>query len=115
VIVALTRDSVAMGDDTDAPHTGTIEVADDASLADVARAIVRAPRYLAAVMSGATWYIRHGDAAVVFGDQWEVPFLLTVGDAEAPLGRMDTLHVRYARQDAPEDVAEHVGTTLRRF
>ena len=110
--IALTRDSVCMADDIDAPHDGAVEVADDASLLDLAHAILRAPGWLAGVMGGATWYIVQDGAAVVFAERLVGSRVVSLGDADRPHGALDHIHVYYAQQEPPRDVAEKIRPSL---
>lgn len=77
-LVYLQRDSVCMGDDVDAPHDDSIEVA-DSTVATIAQGIVSA-QYLAMIDGGkATWILRtraNGEPLAVIAQQWASPRLL---------------------------------------
>jgi hypothetical protein len=68
------RDSVAAGDDADAPHEIKFSAKPGATLADVL-ATIRAARYLASISGGqATWIVESGPKALaVIAQQWSVP------------------------------------------
>ena len=112
--VLLTRDSVAMGDDLDAPHAQQRTFPDGLALREVVGAIVDGG-YLARIAGGrATWVLRAGDAAVavaVVAQQWGEPRLLTdsqqaAGAFAGPDGTV-RLHFGYLAQQDPEAV--HAG------
>ncbi|MFI6449702.1 hypothetical protein [Kitasatospora sp. NPDC050543] len=114
--VTLTRSSVSMGDDTDAPHEVVRELPDDMSLAELAR-WVRENRYLAQISGGrATWTMRCGaEVVAVLAQQWEEPRYLA--DPAAPLsdfaGTAGAVGVwfRYHEQQSPDGV--HAGLAPR--
>ena len=55
--ILLTRESVAMGDDDDAPHHRELTVADDVSLLAIIKLVLQS-RYLATIGGGrATWTV----------------------------------------------------------
>ncbi|MBV6699116.1 hypothetical protein [Kitasatospora aureofaciens] len=107
--IELTRDSVAMGDDADAPHTSSLEVPQDASVRQALAAIGVPRAYLATIMSDrATWIARAGDgtALAVVAQQWPEPRLLPAG--EGPLARFADpagtvrLDFEYRQQNDPD-------------
>ena len=111
--VLLTRDSVAMGDDVDAPHEQQRTFPDELALREVVGAIVDGG-YLARIAGGrATWVLRAGDAAAVdavavVAQQWREPRLLTDGQQPirsfaGPDGTV-RLHFGYLAQQDPEAV-----------
>ncbi|MFB7617886.1 hypothetical protein [Kitasatospora sp. NPDC056181] len=121
--VQLTRDSVAMGDDTYAPHAGTRDVPDGTSLRWLLDEVLTTG-YLATIAGGrATWIAttgdaragdagagdaRAGDATVlaVLAQQWTAARLLPAGTAPlATLAGPDgtlRLHFTYRAQRDPE-------------
>ena len=96
----LTRDSVAAGDDADAPHAVEMQFERDAGAVAVAEAILAA-NYPAHVMGGATWWLSLGSDRVVFGFRNGRPFFVAV--APEPHGTraadIEAIHIFYARQD----------------
>ena len=74
------RDSVAAGDDADAPHEWRLPAGTDASVAEVVRRIT-APGYLASVSGGrATWIIDAERPLAVVAQQWPEPHFLDSPD-----------------------------------
>jgi hypothetical protein len=103
----LTRDSVAMGDDVDAPHGQSLDLPDDACLGD-AVAVALARPYLAHIQGGkATWLVVvDGTVHAVVAQQWATTRWLTDPRASAPA----VIHFRYLSQRDPDEVyAEHFG------
>lgn len=103
VRVALTRDSVCMADDVDAPHDGWIEVPADADPPTIGRAILRA-RYLASVMPRASWHFSVDDMVVILGDGLAGQEVLTIGETAKRARDIASLDVRYDLQEMPEAV-----------
>ena len=67
------RDSVAAGDDADAPHEWLLPTESDASVADVVTRIASAG-YLASISGGeATWIIQGDRPLAVVAQQWTEP------------------------------------------
>ncbi|MBP0449225.1 hypothetical protein J5Y04_06640 [Kitasatospora sp. RG8] len=116
--VQLTRDSVAMGDDTYAPHAGTRDVPDGTSLRWLLDEVLTTG-YLATIAGGrATWIATTGDARAghagagdatvlaVLAQQWTAARLLPAGTAPlATLAGADgtlRLHFTYRAQRDPE-------------
>jgi hypothetical protein len=74
--IQLTRESVAMGDDADAPHAMELTVRDNASVAEII-GIVFQERYLAQIGGGkATWSVISNIPVAVLAQQWTSPKLL---------------------------------------
>ena len=102
------RDSVAMGDDSDAPHEWVLPVAADAAIGAVVGAMLGAP-YLASVAGGrATWIVEGAVPVAVVAQQWAAPRWLVapelpVAGLRRPGGEPD-LQVRYWCQVDPEGV-----------
>ncbi|MFG3056364.1 hypothetical protein ACGFZP_36160 [Kitasatospora sp. NPDC048239] len=104
----LTRDSVAMGDDADAPHAEGREFREDLTIRQAIASVV-ADHYLAGIHGGrATWIAQadDGTALAVVAQQWAEPRMLVAG--ELPLARFADadgrvrLHFAYRRQLDPE-------------
>jgi hypothetical protein len=109
VLLDLTRGSVAMGDDADAPHRVTIEVHDQAFLSEVLRDLPRG--YLPMIAGGkATWVVRGrgGEPLAVMAQQWREPVLLGRVTAWSLEGH---LHFEYAVQEDPNQVLARLRTS----
>jgi hypothetical protein len=75
------RDSVAAGDDVDAPHEWRVQVDAQATVAEVAARIQHA-RYLASITGGrATWILMGTGPLAVLAQEWDTPRCLTPPDA----------------------------------
>ncbi|TGD82970.1 hypothetical protein [Hymenobacter wooponensis] len=106
--ISLTRDSVAAGDDANAPHTYRFIVPDHTSVAEILRLIL-AQSYLATISGGkATWSVESGRPVAVVAQQWTEAKLLCW---QAPtLTHLDFaantlyLHFNYHAQIEPEVV-----------
>jgi hypothetical protein len=71
--VCVTRESVAAGDDIDAPHTRSFSLPDSLSMLQLVSAIVSAG-YLASISGGkATWSAVSGIPLAVVAQQWSAP------------------------------------------
>lgn len=106
--IFVTRDSVAAGDDADAPHPHTFEVPDGASLQACLEAVL-AGRYLASIRSGqATWSAASNLPLAVLAQQWNAPRMLFLRNSELErLDRVDgvlRIHFNYHAQLDPEIV-----------
>lgn len=105
----VTRDSVCLADDVDAPHAARIAIDPDADALAVANAILRSG-YLPSVAGGSTWSISLGHAAdtdaAVFGHHLGMSFSHRVDGGSATLrsSGMTRVDLRYHRQDRPSDV-----------
>lgn len=112
--VVIWRDSVAMGDDVDAPHEWVMPAAADASVGAVVGAMLRAP-YLASIAGGrATWIVEGAEPVAVVAQQWAAPRWLVAPEQPVralrrPDGRPD-LRVRYWCQADPERAYECLRT-----
>ena len=112
------RDSVAAGDDADAPHEWLLPTTGEATVADVVGRIM-SERYLAGISTGeATWIIEGARPIAVVAQQWTAPrFLVDPGshirDVVKPDGRPH-LEARYWLQVSPDRVFEALlaGRTL---
>ena len=77
------RDSVAAGDDADAPHEWLLPTESDASVGDVVTRIASA-HYLASITGGeATWIIQGDRPLAVVAQQWTEPRYLV--DSALPI------------------------------
>jgi len=106
----VTRESVAAGDDVDAPHARTFALPQGATL-ETALATVMSARYLPSISGGlATWSVASGIPLAVIAQQWQVPrMLFGAGDDPDVLdhehGQL-RLHFNYHAQLDPEIVLE---------
>ncbi|WP_143172453.1 hypothetical protein [Actinacidiphila paucisporea] len=120
--VLVTRGSVAMGDDADAPHERVWEFPGQPGIADVLAAIKR-DWYLPQIKFGrATWVVhsrgREGVALAVVAEQWKKPRLLPGGQASAA-GLADSdgtvrLYFDYRAQIDPDGVYDDLCEIQRR-
>src|SRR4051794_27710482 len=108
--IYVTRDSVAAGDDSDAPHGRTFSFPDALPIEEAIARIVAAP-YLASIGGGrATWSVVSGFPIAVVAQQWQEPRAVswrTIDSSE--LERKDgmiCLHFNYHTQLDPEVVLE---------
>lgn len=99
--VALTRDSVCMGDDLDAPHAGTLNVPPEVDVAAIGEALLRSP-WLAHVGDTATWVGVAGSFSLVFGLRSGIPFVRSSGPGPVRAESVSALHIRYAAQHDPD-------------
>lgn len=106
--VVIWRDSVAMGDDFNAPHEWVLKVPRDAAVAKVAEEILRT-HYLARIGGGlATWILEGRLPVAVLAQQWSEP--RWVVDPTSPIselcrsGHRAHFEVRYWCQVDPERV-----------
>ncbi|WP_050514565.1 hypothetical protein [Streptomyces rimosus] len=111
--VYLTRDSVAMGDDADAPHEDTRELPAEVPVREAVASVVRSG-YLAPIAGGrASWVLTGAGASIaVVAQQWEEPrFLISEGSSLASLATGDGVvewHFRYLAQQDPVAVHEEL-------
>lgn len=104
----LTRDSVAAGDDLDAPHEMALLVADDATTEAMVAEILAAD-YLPRIAGGkATWSIVSDRTLAVIAQQWPEPRML--GSRPHPPEQLQRdgngyrFHLNYHAQQDPETV-----------
>lgn len=97
VRIALTRDSVCMGDDVDAPHDGVLEVDADADVHGIAEALLAA-NYLAHVGSSAVWAFEVDATRVTLGFRDAMPFVEAASGTGLRAADIDHVHVRYSGQ-----------------
>ncbi|MET3806807.1 hypothetical protein ABIB25_003827 [Nakamurella sp. UYEF19] len=112
--VSITRHSVAMGDDTWAPHTWAFEINTSTTLGELAQIAIDG-HYLASIVSGrASWVMQAagGRALAVLAQQWSVPrwladpaiVVIHIPDAyDAGRGQAD-LHFDYRAQVDPAEL-----------
>jgi hypothetical protein len=107
VTICITRDSVAAGDDADAPHAQRFEPSDIGDVESLVR--FAAAHYPLASVSGgqATWVLSSGVPLAVCAQQWSEPRLVCWRGT--PLTRLDGggggelgLHFSYLAQVDPE-------------
>ena len=118
--VYVTRDSVAAGDDGDAPHAMELQIAEPVSLESAVAAILSA-RYLPSISGGfATWSVASGIPLAVVAQQWPAPRWLFLTQSHlAALDRPEgVLHLQfnYHAQQDPElvlQVLEHLQLRAR--
>jgi hypothetical protein len=113
--VILRRDSVAAGDDADAPHEQTITVPDTASVEEIITLVAQSG-YLASISGGkATWSATSNIPLAVVAQEWEKPHMLSSFPVDwKRLNRGDgglLLYFTYYAQLDPQLVYE----TLRRW
>ena len=118
MLVTMWRDSVAMGDDADAPHEWIVPVSGDTPIGEVVAAMLDS-HYLASIASGqATWIVEGERPLAVVAQQWPAPRWLVAAEAPVstlvrPAGRPH-IEVRYWCQIDPDRVYEclRAGTPL---
>ncbi|MCP3996829.1 MAG: hypothetical protein GY722_17470 [bacterium] len=108
--VILTRDSVAAGDDVDAPHRVEIDSVDGANVSDIVRKIVQTS-YLPLIAGGeATWSVVSKRPIAVIAQQWKEPRMVSqIPEHVEGLKREDDaprFHLNYHAQLDPEIVLE---------
>lgn len=113
--IQLTRDSVAMGDDVDAPHRHTIDLPENTTIIEIIDAIISA-NYLPNIHDGkATWSVASKNPIALIAQQWTSAKLLPQlhHSLDTLLGNDDgyKIHINYHAQTDP-DVAYRV---LSRF
>ena len=106
--IIIWRDSVAAGDDGDAPHEWLLPIAPDATVGDVVHRIAGA-RYLASIIGGeATWIIEGDRPLAVVAQQWSAPrFLVDEGTSIRAVVRASGrphVEARYWVQVSPDRV-----------
>lgn len=104
----LTRDSVAIGDDIDAPHFREIVIDENATSLDLARQIL-GMRYLANIGIGeATWSISTDIPVAIIAQQWKEPKLVNPVNSTikelAMGGDRLKVHINYHCQEDPDKI-----------
>ncbi len=108
----LTRDSVAIGDDIDAPHFKELVIDENATSLDLARQVL-GMRYLANIGIGeATWSVSADIPVAIIAQQWEEPKLVNPVNATikelAKGGDCLKVHINYHCQEDPEQILEEL-------
>ena len=108
--VYVTRESVAAGDDVDAPHAKEFQIAEPSTLEQAVAAVLRSG-YLPSIRGGlATWSLVSGRPLAVIAQQWPAPRWLFLTDADRERvdrrGGVLHLHFNYHTQLDPEIVLE---------
>ena len=108
--VLLSRDSVAAGDDVDAPHKKTLSVPNSSNLEDTISIVVQSG-YLASVSGGkATWSANSRIPLAVIAQEWEKPKMIAyyspVSDKLVMTDDGLHLHFTYYAQRDPHVVFE---------
>jgi hypothetical protein len=108
--IYVTRDSVAAGDDIDAPHERTFSFPDGMPIEEVIGAIDRSG-YLAKIIGGkATWSVVSGFPIAIVAQQWAKPRPVSwqAVDASSLQKRNGVvgLHFNYHSQQDPDIVLE---------
>lgn len=109
--LVVTRDSVCLADDINAPHLGLLDVPHDADAEQVAAAVMAAG-YAAWVGGRATWSLALGRDRVLFGYRGWRRFVAPVGAASPTVraGDVERVHIAYhAQADAAEVAALMAG------
>ena len=106
----LTRDSVAIGDDIDAPHFKEANIDGETTSLDLAKEI-QGMRYLANIGAGeATWSIVAAIPIAIVAQQWEEPKLVTHENPTLrELAKGEDLlkvHINYHCQEDPDEILE---------
>lgn len=103
--LTVTRESVCMADDVDAPHEEQFSFSPPLTLRDAIRKISEGP-YLASIAGGqATWITWYKEMRVaVVAQQWTEPRFLDNIELAPAAGSVATLYFQYLAQKAPEAV-----------
>lgn len=106
--IEITRASVSMADDCDAPHKVEIEIQEQSSVSDVVMAIYKA-RYLPSIQGHATWSVDSNNIIAVIAQKWNEPKLvstvLSLRDLNVVNGVV-VVHINYHVQQDPNLVYE---------
>jgi hypothetical protein len=96
----LTRQSLGLAEDIDAPHAGVVDVEPDVDAAAIARTILASGYLPTGRLFGATWSLRLGANHVLFGHRHARRFIKTLGSAPLTARARDVteLHVSYWAQ-----------------
>jgi hypothetical protein len=104
----ITRDSVAAGDDIDAPHVRTATVPDDSDIGQIVAACLAASPLPCIAGGNATWALASGVPLAVIAQQWPTPKLVSqFPPASSRLDIVESamrLHFTYFAQQSPDDV-----------
>lgn len=113
--IKLTRASVAMGDDCDAPHEVLIKIGIEWTIERILKTIIELD-YLPRISGGkATWSVASNQPLAVIAQEWKSPKLICWPDypnqGTKSFYNIQRLHFNYHAQDNPEKVFE----VLHRF
>lgn len=103
--IIVTRDSVAAGDDNNAPHLLTIQVKETDSIKNIIELLAHS-EYLPKIYGGeGTWSVASHQPLAVIAQQWISARLICLTDQDT-FGNfnLDKIHFNYHSQDAPEMV-----------
>lgn len=108
-LIRVTRDSVGMADDVDAPHEQLLEFSPDTDARGVASRLLSGS-YLPYVGSTATWMLALGKDYVVFGVRRGRRFVLPIDPKihKTRVATIDAIRVGYATQGDPMEVAAKI-------
>ncbi|WP_153067666.1 hypothetical protein [Paraburkholderia graminis] len=106
--IVVTRDSVAAGDDIDAPHRLEFGISSDRAIADILRYVSQLSYLPSVVGAKATWSAVSGRPLAVIAQQWPAPKPLSVlpiafSDLDSRSDRL-YLHFNYHAQVDPDIV-----------
>ena len=112
----ITRDSVAIGDDIDAPHFREFAIDENATSLDLARQIL-GMRYLANVGIGeATWSVSTDIPIAIIAQQWEEPKLVSSVNSTvkelAKGGDLLKVHINYHCQEDPDEILDSLKSNI---
>ena len=104
--ITITRDSVAAGDDGNAPHYLDVEIDTDDKINDILLAILELP-YLPQIRGDkATWSVASNQPLAIIAQEWPAPKLICYPDYPFQNTRafynIEKLHFNYHAQDDPE-------------
>ena len=110
--IIIWRDSVAAGDDVDAPHEIKIMVENDESIETTLEKIL-ATHYLASIQGGkATWIVVGKNPLAVIAQQWSKPHFLVTSSAHTEdlieVTKKYQLEFRYWCQVEPNEVVASI-------
>ncbi|MBH8567813.1 hypothetical protein KB206_02900 [Microvirga sp. STS02] len=110
--IRLTRDSVAMSDDCDAPHERIVTLHDSASIEEIIRHVFHS-NYLASIAGGkATWSATSSTTVAVIAQQWPEPKMLQGEESVQQKLKFSNgvlyLHFNYHTQQDPELIYAHL-------
>src|SRR6478609_9780133 len=113
--IYVTRDSVAAGDDGDAPHTEVFEIPGETTLKNAIE-IILSKKYLAQIYGGkATWVVSDSKPIAVVAQQWTSSKIFDQFSRDKPIssrvvaeGEALRLHFSYLAQKDPDEVFEIV-------
>jgi hypothetical protein len=102
----ITRDSVAAGDDVDAPHEMLLEFDENEKVEKIIKTILKS-NYLPKIYGGkATWCIIAHKPLAIIAQEWFNPKVINTTDYLKSAKEFDKLHFKYHVQENPEIVFE---------